>query len=128
MSNQILGEIIGGYIIDEKGTKLNLGKISNVTFEQNVNYYDNLCCCSVPVSRNGTFTLEVEPDENGNLFTIETPKQEKGEKELMKRKVDFPNLDTTEFVSTVICEESKSEREKEEMRRNKRTGSGEKRR
>lgn len=115
MSNQILGEIIGGYIIDEKGTKLNLGKISNVTFEQNVNYYDNLCCCSVPVSRNGTFTLEVEPDENGNLFTIETPKQEKGEKELMKRKVDFPNLDTTEFVSTVICEESKSEREKEEM-------------
>lgn len=115
MSNQILGEIIGGYIIDEKGTKLNLGKISNVTFEQNVNYYDNLCCCSVPVSRNGTFTLEVEPDENGNLFTVETPKQEKGEKELMKRKVDFPNLDTTEFVSTVICEESKSERKKEEM-------------
>lgn len=115
MSNQILGKLIGGYIIDEKGTKLNLGKISNVTFEQNVNYYDNLCCCSVPVSRNGTFTLEVEPDENGNLFTIETPKQEKGEKESMGRKVDFPNLDTAEFVSTVVCEESKSERKKEEM-------------
>lgn len=83
MSNQILGKLIGGYIIDEKGTKLNLGKISNVTFEQNANYYDNLCCCSTPFSKNATFTLEVEPDENGNLFTIEVPQQEeKGEREL----------------------------------------------
>lgn len=82
MSNQILGKIIGGYIIDEKGTKLNLGKISDVTFEQNTNYCDNLYC-SIPISKSGTFTLEIEPDENGNLFTIEMPQEEeKGEKEL----------------------------------------------
>lgn len=82
MSNQILGKIISGYIIDEKGTKLNLGKISDVTFEQNTNYCDNLYC-SIPISKSGTFTLEIEPDENGNLFTIEVPQEkEKGEKEL----------------------------------------------
>lgn len=82
MSNQILGKIIGGYIIDEKGTKLNLGKISDVTFEQNTNYCDNLYC-SIPISKSGAFTLEIEPDENGNLFTIEVPQaEEKGEKEL----------------------------------------------
>lgn len=117
MSNQILGEIIGGYIIDEKGTKLNLGKISNVTFEQNVNYYDNLCCCSVSFPRNGIFTLEVEPDENGNLFTIEVPQQEeKGERELMKRKVDFPNLDTIEFVSTMVREDFEPIKRNEEVK------------
>jgi len=76
MFNQI-GNIVSCYAIDENGTK-----ISNITLEQNTNYCDNLCCHSMPISKNGTFTLEVEPDENGNLFTIETPKQEKGEKEL----------------------------------------------
>lgn len=82
MFNQI-GNIVSCYTIDENGIKLNLGKISNVTFEPNVNYYDNLCCCSTPFSKNATFMLEVEPDENGNLFTIEVPQQEeKGEREL----------------------------------------------
>lgn len=82
MTNQI-GNIVSCYAIDENGTKINFGKISNITFEQNTNYCDNLCCCSIPISRNGTFTLEVEPDENGALFTIEVPqKEKKGEKEL----------------------------------------------
>lgn len=82
MFNQI-GNIVSCYTIDENGIKLNLGKISNITFEQNTNYCDNLCCHSMPISRNGTFTFEVEPDENGNFFTIEVLQQEeKGEKEL----------------------------------------------
>ena len=37
----------------------------------------------IPISRNGTFTFEVEPDENGIFFTVEVPqKEKKGEKEL----------------------------------------------
>jgi hypothetical protein len=82
MTNQI-GNIVGCYAIDENGTKINFGKISNITFEQNTNYCDDLCCHSIPISRNGTFTLEVEPDENGTFFTVEVPqKEKKGEKEL----------------------------------------------
>lgn len=67
MTNQI-GNIVSCYAIDENGTKINFGRISNITFEQNTNYCDNLCCCSIPISRNGTFTFEVEPDENGIFF------------------------------------------------------------
>lgn len=116
MTNQI-GNIVSCYVIDENGTKINFGKISNITFEQNANYYDNLCCCSVCFPRNGTFTLEVEPDENGNLFTIEVPQQEeKGERELMKRKVNFPNLDTIEFVSTMVREDFEPIKRNEEVK------------
>ena len=39
MTNQI-GNIVSCYAIDENGTKINFGKISNITFEQNTNYCD----------------------------------------------------------------------------------------
>lgn len=44
------------------------------------------------------------------------PDPEEGEKELMKRKVDFPNLDTIEFVSTIVREDFEPMKRNEEVK------------
>ena len=87
MINQI-GEIISCYAIDKNGTRIEFGKISNIEVE-----------CSFDGSKEASITIS--PTEKGELFKITAP--EKGE--AMKRKVDFPNLDTIEFVSTTYDDE-----------------------